>query len=169
MVTKDQSIAAEFYQTYIQAAKEQEPLKSLKKNSKDFKDFIKKIPAKKHNYAYAEGKWTIKELIQHLIDTERVFAYRALRFARKDATPLASFDENAWAANAKVGDRKWDDLIKEFRAVRKSTEMMFESFDDEALLSSGTASNHPINVVALGFIAAGHVAHHCRIIKERYL
>jgi len=169
MVTKKDVIAPEFFHTYINAVKEQDAIKALKKNSSDFKELLKKIPRKKIDYAYAEGKWTIKELLQHIIDAERVFTYRALRFSRKDATPLASFDENGWAANAKASTRKWNDLVKEFKALRKSTEILFESFDDEQLSLTGTASNYSMNVVALGFIAAGHVAHHQKIIKERYL
>ena len=169
MVTKKDVIAAGFYHKYINSLKEQDVVKALKKNSGDFKELLKKIPHKKIDYAYAEGKWTIKELLQHIVDAERVFAYRALRFARKDTTPLASFDENAWAAGAKASTRKWNGIVKEFKAVRKSTEILFESFDDEQLLSIGTASNNSINVVALGFIAAGHVAHHANIIRDRYL
>ncbi len=169
MVTKSDVIAAEFYQKYINAVKEKNVVKAIQKNSDDFKQFLKQISRKKIDYAYAEGKWTIKELLQHIIDAERVFTYRALRFSRKDATPLASFDENNWAANAHASDRKWSDLVKEFKSVRKATEILFESFNDEQLLSKGAASNNEINVVALGFITAGHVAHHQKIIKERYL
>ena len=169
MVTKKDVVAAEFFQRYINTSKEKTVVKAIKKSSDDFISLLKKIPSKKVDYTYAEGKWTIKELLQHIIDAERVFAYRALRFSRKDATPLASFDENSWAANSRASARKWDDLLKEFKALRKSTELMFESFNDEQLLSKGTASNHEINVLALGFIAAGHVIHHQNIIEERYL
>ena len=169
MVSKKDAVAAEFYQKYINAVKEKNVMQALQKTSADFKKLLEEIPRKKMDYAYAEGKWTIKELLQHIIDAERVFVYRALRFARKDSTPLASFDQNSWAANAQTNNRKWNELVKEFKALRKSTEILFESFNDDQLLSTGTASNNNINVVALGFIAAGHVAHHINIIKERYL
>jgi hypothetical protein len=169
MLSKKDASAAEFFHTYLHAAKEDNLIKALKKSSKEIKELLEKIPTKKIDHAYAEGKWTIKELLQHIMDAERVFAYRALRFSRQDNTPLASFDENAWAAHANIGHRKWDDMVKEFKALRKSTELMFESFDDQQLLSVGTASGHPINVLALGFITAGHAAHHVNIIKERYL
>jgi hypothetical protein len=169
MVTKKDAIAAEFYHKYINTVKQQDVIKALKKSSEAFNELLKKMPRKKIDHAYGQGKWTIKELLQHVIDAERVFAYRALRFARKDAAPLASFDENAWAESAKASSRKWDDMVREFKAVRKSTEIMFASFDEEQLLCSGTASNNSINVVALGFIAAGHVAHHANIIRDRYL
>jgi hypothetical protein len=169
MATKKDTIAAVFYQGYINNAKGDDVLKALKKSTKGFNKFIDKIPKKKINFSYAKGKWTIKELLQHIIDAERVFTYRALRFARKDATPLQSFDENKWTANANINNRKWNDLINEFNAVRKSTEILFASFNDDQLLSTGTASDNTINVLALGFICAGHVEHHINIIKERYL
>lgn len=169
MPTKKDCIAAEFYQPYINLVKEENVSKAIKKSGAQIKKFLKTIPRKKIDYAYAEGKWTIKEILQHLIDGERVFAYRAVTFARKDATHLPSFDENTWAQNAKIKNRKWKDLVEEFKTVRKSTELLFESFDDEQLLSTGTASNKTINVLAIGFICAGHPEHHIKIIKERYL
>jgi uncharacterized damage-inducible protein DinB len=169
MVTKKDAIASESFQKYIDLVHEKDLMKALKKNSKQFKEFLEKLPKKKIDFAYAEGKWTIREVLQHIIDAERVFTYRAVTFARKDTTPLPSFDENNWAANANGAMRKWNDLLKEFKAVRKSTESLFASFTDEQLLSSGTASNKPSNPVALGFVCVGHAAHHIQIIKERYL
>ncbi|HVM86784.1 MAG TPA: DinB family protein [Puia sp.] len=169
MATKKDAIAADFYQKYINAAKEKEVMKAIEKNATDFSKLLKKIPLKKINYAYAEGKWTLKELVQHIVDAERVFAYRALRISRKDPTPLASFDEKKWADNSRASERKWNDLLKEFKAVRKSTEILFGSFNEDQLLAKGTASNHEINVLALGYIIPGHVEHHIHIIKERYL
>ncbi|HLY71192.1 MAG TPA: DinB family protein [Puia sp.] len=169
MVTKKDCIAAEFYSAYIALVKEDNLSKALKKNTAQVKKLLKKIRTKKVDYAYAEKKWTIKEILQHLIDAERVFAYRAITFARKDTTPLPSFDEKNWAENAKVKKRKWKDLVDEFKTVRKATEKLFRSFDDEQLLSKGTASDNTINVVALGFICAGHAAHHVKVIKQRYL
>jgi hypothetical protein len=104
-----------------------------------------------------------------MIDTERVFAYRALSFSRKDPAALPGFDENNWAAQSMVKDRDWRDMIEEFKAVRKATEALFYSFTDEQLLYSGTASNNSLNVLATGYICAGHVNHHINILKERYL
>jgi len=169
MTTRKDSLAAEYCQHYINSAKDDEVLKALKKNTKDLKKFLDKIPRKKINYAYSEGKWTIKEILRHVIDAERVFAYRALTFARKDDTSLPGFDENNWALNAQTIRRNWNDLVDEFKAVRKSTELLFASFNDDQLLSNGTAGNNAINVIALGFIIAGHTQHHINIIKERYL
>jgi hypothetical protein len=169
MVPKHEIVAMEFMQNYIKAVKEDDVLKALKKNTRQFSKFLKDIPGKKVNYAYAEGKWTIKEILQHIVDAERVFAYRALSFARKDATPLPGFDENSWAANADGAKRKWNDLVEEFKDLRKSTERLFGSFTDDQLRATGTANGNSVNVLALGFLPAGHVLHHMRIIQERYL
>lgn len=169
MATKQDSLAAEFYQNYIKLAPNENVLKSLERNTKNFRRLLRKIPRKKIDKAYAEGKWTIKELLQHIIDAERVFAYRALTFARKDKTPLPSFDENTWAEQSMAAQRDWREMIAEFKSLRHSTIKMYSSFDDSQLRSIGTASNKEINVLALGYILAGHVEHHINIIKERYL
>ncbi len=169
MVSKKDISAPEFPSHYIKLIKEDDVLKAIKKNTRTFKKFINKIPKKKIDYAYAEGKWTIRESLRHIIDCERVFAYRALSFSRKDVNPLPGFDESSWALHAETKNRKWKDLIDEFDALRKSTELLFESFSQEQLLASGTASNYQINVIALGFVIAGHTQHHINIIKERYL
>jgi len=169
MISKKDIIASEFYQRYIDLVEGDEVLKGLRQSSKQFKKLLKKIPKNKIDFAYAPGKWTIKELLQHVIDAERVFSYRALRFARKDPTPLPGFEEKEWAANAQIDNRKWSDLVEEFESVRKSTELLFESLKADQLLASGTASNHSINVLGLGYVCSGHVFHHINIIKERYL
>jgi hypothetical protein len=169
MLSKKDAVAAEFYANYINSAPDTEVVKGIQKNTKAFRKFLKNIPAKKRNYAYAEGKWTIGQLLQHIIDAERVFGYRAISFARKDKTPLPSFDENLWANSAQAITRRWEDSVEEFKAVRKSTESLFASLREEDLLFTGTASNHPVNALALGYVIAGHVQHHMNIISERYL
>jgi hypothetical protein len=169
MAEKIDALAAEFYQGYISQAPDEDVSKAIEKNSRNFRKLMKKIPRKKIDYAYAEGKWTIRELVQHIIDAERVFSYRATSIARKDPTPLPSFDENIWAANAHAKDRSWKELIGEFRSLRASNEILFSALSEEQLRSIGTASNKQINVLALGYIIAGHVEHHLGIIKERYL
>jgi hypothetical protein len=169
MLTRKDAIAAGFFQNYIKKGKDEPVLKALRKNTAKFKKFLSYIPKKKIDYAYAPGKWTIRELLQHIIDAERVFGYRALRFARKDATPLPGFEENEWALHSEASARKWDDLINEFKALRKSTELLFASFSEEQLLATGSASNNPLNALALGYICSGHVAHHIDVIKDRYL
>jgi hypothetical protein len=169
MVPKHEIIAAEYQHAYINHIKEGDVHKALKKNTREFKKFLKTIPHRKIDHAYADGKWTLRDMLQHIIDAERVFAYRALSFARKDNTPLPGFDENSWAANAGGTHRKWSDLIEEFKALRQSTELLFGSFTDEQLRATGTADGQACNVLALGFLPAGHAAHHMRIIKEKYL
>jgi DinB superfamily len=159
----------EFYHNYINQVPEDDLATSFKNQSPLFIDFVKNIPANKIDYAYAEGKWTIKEVFQHIIDAERIFCYRALRFARKDPTPLPSFDENLFAQNAKADKRNWNDLIEEFKTVRKATESLFSSFDEEQLNANGISNNHPNYVLAFGFILIGHSIHHIKVIKERYL
>jgi len=169
MPRPDLSKVPEFYHDYIKKAPENDLMAALKNNTSAFNELLNTIPSEKHDYRYAEGKWTIKEVLQHIIDAERIFSYRALRFARKDNTPLPGFDENLFAANAKTEKRSWNELVEEFNAVRKSTELLFTSFDEQDLDSSGIASNNSNYVLGIGFICAGHCAHHQQVIKERYL
>ncbi len=119
--------------------------------------------------AYAEGKWTIRELLQHLIDAERVFNYRALAFARNDRQTLPPFDEDAYAAHSNADARSWEHLVFEYNALRESTQFLYNSFSDEALNRVGNASSHSVGVSMLGFVTVGHVSHHLDIIEERYL
>lgn len=169
MVYKNEITVADYYTNYINAIPEDNLQEALANNTRRFRKLLKQIPHKKINYAYAEGKWTIKELLQHIIDAERVFIYRALTFARQDPAQLPGFDENTWAITAKAPKRKWNDLVNEFKALRASNESFFNSLDDEQLRQTGIANNNPVSVAALGFLCAGHAAHHIRIIKERYL
>jgi uncharacterized damage-inducible protein DinB len=161
--------AAEFYHGYINHAKGNSVGEIITHHGTKLKEFYNGLPEEKGAYAYAQGKWTIKELLQHVIDAERIFAYRALRFARKDATPLPSFDENAYAQHSYAADRTLQSLKDEFNAVRASTDMMLSSFNEDQLNASGTASNKHITVNALAFIIYGHLLHHKAIIEERYL
>ncbi|ALM47593.1 damage-inducible protein DinB [Flavobacterium psychrophilum] len=135
----------------------------------NFVHFVREIPMDKYEYRYAEGKWTIKEIIQHLIDSERIFAYRALRFSRGDETSLPGFDENAYAENVDADNRSTNDLLTELSALRHANIMMFKSFSAEALLRKGTASGYTVSVRAFGFLIIGHQNHHVKIFKERYL
>jgi DinB family protein len=169
MSGKNDALAAEFYQNYISKAPDENVVKAIEKNARNFRKLLKKIPKKKIDYAYAEGKWTIRELVQHVIDAERVFSYRATSIARKDATPLPSFDENVWAANSQASNRGWKEMIEEFRSLRAANAILFSTFAEEQLRSIGVASNKEVNVLAIGYILAGHVEHHIDVIKERYL
>ncbi|MER3498473.1 MAG: DNA damage-inducible protein DinB [Chitinophagaceae bacterium] len=158
-----------FYHGYISQVTENDLKAAFQNHTKRFVDFLATIPEEKVNYAYAEGKWTIKEVLQHIIDTERIFCYRALTFARKDETPLPGFDEDVYAKNSKASQRNWKEMIEEFKAVRLATELLFQSFDDEQLDASGVANSHSNYVLGIGYIIAGHCTHHINIIRERYL
>ena len=169
MPRPDLARVPEFFHNYIKHVPEDDLMTSFKNQTPVFVNFLNAIPADKIDYAYAVGKWTIKEVLQHVIDAERIFCYRALRFARKDPTPLHGFDENLFAANAKAVKRNWNDLIEEFKTVRKATEWLYNSFDDEQLDATGVSDNHSNYVLAFGYISIGHILHHLKMIKERYL
>lgn len=135
----------------------------------NIKNFCESITEEKSTYAYAAGKWTLKEVLQHLIDTERIFAYRALAIARKDTTTLPSFDENEYAANSNANTRTWHSLTEEMLAVRATTKFLFHSFNTETLATTGKFSNNTSSVNELGLIIVGHFYHHVNIVAERYL
>lgn len=118
---------------------------------------------------YAEGKWSIKELVGHVIDGERIFAYRALRFARNDQTPLPGFEQDDYINNARFGDYQLSELIEEFEHVRKATLSLFRHLDAGAWSRQGSANDALVSVRALAYIIAGHEAHHMNILRERYL
>ena len=158
-----------FYGTYIDKAVTLDLIPGLENSFKNTLNFFKSIPENKLEFSYADGKWTVKEIIQHLIDAERVFAYRALRFARQDKTPLPGFDENEYAVASDANNRTIEDLIEEYISLRQATIAMFKSFSDDVLMQIGIASQGETSVRAVGFIIIGHETHHCAIIRERYL
>jgi uncharacterized damage-inducible protein DinB len=137
--------------------------------SEQLASFYTNLPDAKADYAYAADKWTLKDLLQHVIDTERIMSYRLLRIARKDETPLASFDENSYAANARASNRSFTALKEEFLAVRKSTDLLLQSLEQEQFENAGTASGNKMTANALAYIIFGHMLHHKTIIEERYL
>lgn len=169
MSRPDLTRVPEWYHGYINSAKGEDLLAMLQKQLDSFTDFLKSIPKDKRDYRYEPGKWSVRDLVQHIIDGERVFAYRSLSFARFDKTPLPGFEENDWAENAHASDRKWKDLVAEFKAVRESSILLFSSFTEEQLEATGTASGNSNYVRAFGFIIVGHLEHHVKIMKERYL
>ncbi|HET6255987.1 MAG TPA: DinB family protein [Puia sp.] len=169
MIPKSEIIPAETYQGYLDLVRENDFRQAIGKNTRQFRKLLESIPRKKHDYAYAEGKWTLREVLQHIIDCERVFDYRALWFARMDATPLPSFDEIAWGKTSGGANRRWKDLVEEFKLVRESTEYLFDSFSDEQLRFVGQANGRPLNAFTIAYLVPGHVAHHITIIRERYL
>ena len=169
MIPRSEIIPAEFYQGYIDRIEEDDFREAIRRNTKQFRKFLDNIPRKKYDHAYAEGKWTIREMLQHIIDAERVFTYRVLTFSRKDASPLPGFDENNWAEQAGANERRWKELLEEFVVVRTATEYLFDSLSDDQLRFVGNANGRPLNAFTLGFIIPGHVAHHMHILEERYL
>ncbi|UPQ79484.1 DinB family protein [Flavobacterium azooxidireducens] len=160
---------APYYSPYIIALGNVNLIEELEKSMQNFEEFLTQIPSEKHEFRYAEGKWTIKDIVQHLIDAERIFAYRSLRFARKDQTPLSGFDENEYVDATDANKRTLSDLLQEYKVVRLSTMYLFKSFTDEELMHMGIALNNSFTVRAIGFIALGHQKHHQHIIEERYL
>jgi hypothetical protein len=132
-------------------------------------DLLASVPADRADYAYAPGKWTVKEVVGHLSDVERVMGYRALTFARRDTTPLPGFDENAWVPAGNFGSRTLPDLAEEFRAVRAATVQLVSHLEPDAFTRRGAANNNPVSVRALMYIIAGHELHHAELLRERYL
>lgn len=167
LTTKEYS---DFYANYIaQISNEYNLIEELEISLHRYIKFVQDIPMDKFDYSYKEGKWTIKDIIQHIIDAERVFAYRALRFARNDKTELPGFEENDYANQANGKKRSIIELLTEFSALRQSTILLFKSFNDEQLLKIGYANNNPMSVRALGFIIIGHQNHHQKVFEEKYL
>ncbi len=158
-----------YFDTYVNTVTENDLMEALNNQQPVIASFFSALPKDIHEFAYASGKWTLKEVLQHLIDCERIFTYRALCIARKEQQDLISFEENDYAANSMANARNWQELCEEFIAVRQSTLLLFKGFTRQQLESSGTANNKKITVHALGFIIAGHVNHHKKIIEERYL
>jgi uncharacterized damage-inducible protein DinB len=158
-----------FYKPYIIASQSENCIEDLEISLHQFIKFVQNIPMDKFDYRYADGKWTIKEIIQHLIDAERVFSYRALRISRKDKTPLPGFDENLFVENTDANSRSIQDLLTEMAVVRQATISLFKSFNSEQLLQIGISSNASISVRAIGFIIIGHQNHHKNVFSERYL
>jgi len=144
-------------------------LKHLADNLRATVDFVRALPEEKLLYRYAEGKWTIKEILAHLIDDERIYAYRALRFARNDQTELPGFEQDAYALESGANERPLEEMLEEFATVRRSTIALFNSFDDRVLTRSGVASGNVMSVRAAAYHIAGHELRHLNIIKERYL
>lgn len=161
--------AASFYHKYIDLIAANDLHEAFKQQAITLDSFLDALPDSKADHAYAEGKWTVKQLLQHMIDTERIFAHRSLWFARKSPTALSGFDENEYAANADVSKRTLQSLVDEMKAVRRSTEFLFNSFSDKELNTVGTANTYDITVNAMGYVILGHVQHHKTILEERYL
>ncbi|MDX9751631.1 MAG: DinB family protein [Flavobacteriales bacterium] len=158
-----------YYGPYVQAASAHDLAAALAHPDAGFGGLIGLVGPDRAEHRYAPGKWSIKEVVQHVIDAERVFAYRALRFARQDTTALPGFDEDAYAPASEAGRRSLEDLVAEAARLRLSSIDLFGGFTPEMLMRRGTASGQAISVRALGWVIAGHAAHHLAIIHQRYL
>ncbi|HEX7977632.1 MAG TPA: DinB family protein [Gemmatimonadaceae bacterium] len=159
---------APFYQGYVASVPEGDVVTLLRQSGRELLDAVAAIPEDRGGFRYADGKWSIREVIGHLIDAERIFTYRALRIARGDTTPLAAFDENEYVKTADSDARTLSNLARELGALRESSVQLFESLPDDAWGRFGVASGKDISVRALAYITAGHAMHHLRILRERY-
>jgi hypothetical protein len=160
---------AEYYSKYTRLVPEGDVVEILERQMEETAAFLRGIPAHLHDHRYADGKWSVKEVIGHLSDAERIFSYRALRFGRGDTTPLSSFDENAYVDNARFAEQDYELLVDDFVAVRGATLTLLRQFNAAEAARRGEASGWPVSVRALAVIMAGHVIHHTSILRERYL
>ena len=159
----------EYYKKYISLVTSQDLTDAMEYGTSQTIKLMNNIPPSKYDYSYAEGKWTIKETMLHIMDTERIFCYRALRFARGDSTELPGFDQDDYIPMAKGHQRSFSAILKEYKSVRQASIALYKSFDEEMLGRIGIASGNPFSVRALGYIITGHEIHHRNILKERYL
>lgn len=158
-----------FYKGYVKLVEHPDVLQALRISGYRMMELVHSIPEGKADFRYAEGKWSIREVLCHMMDAERIFSYRALRFARNDQTPLSGFDENAYALHLNAEARTLAQLGDEMQHLRTSTVDLFNGFTQEMLVRKGTANNNELTVGALGMIIAGHETHHGKVLRERYL
>src|SRR6185436_7036505 len=163
----DQSEFAPFYAGYIGKVPDSGPAPLMKAQIGELEK-LRSLPEDKANHAYAAGKWTVKELIGHVVDAERVFSYRLIRIARGDKTPLSGFDENAWAKTAPHKKRPIAEVIDEMIAVRRATLALVDSLDESTISNVGLANNNSVSARAICWIMARQTNHHLNILKERY-
>ncbi len=159
-----------YYQIYLdQLATDLELLPGYLEGKTTMVDFMLNLPEDKENYAYGPGKWTVKEVIQHIIDTERLFMYRCLRVARADSTPLAGFEQDDYIASSNANNKSMDSLIREYKATRDYSMNLLQSFRKQDLIQVGTASGSPVSAAAAAFMVLGHELWHKKVLEERYL
>jgi hypothetical protein len=158
-----------YYEQYISLVKGDNIIRSLEEQILTMQNILSEVPEEKENFTYAQGKWTMKEVIGHVIDTERIFAYRALRFARQDKTELPGFDQDQYVPAGNFNKRTLYDLAHEFGIVRESNLIMFRNFDEKGWSSSGSANGKEISVRAIAYAMAGHALHHMNVIRTKYV
>ena len=159
---------ADFYAGYIAALPPGDILEILDLQRDQIRHLAENVAGDRETFRYAPGKWSVREMVGHLIDAERVFSYRALCFSRGDATPLPGFDENFYVANADFDSRTLQSLIEELTLLRSANVLLFRSLAPEKLARAGVANTYPVSVRALAFILAGHLQHHFGVLRERY-
>lgn len=157
-----------YYKTYIDKLPDQDLIMILEDQKTEFTNFLKGLNDENLKHSYAQGKWTVAQVLQHIIDTERIFQYRALTIAREDLTPISGFDQDAYVPASKAERRSLESFIKEFEFVRNSGIALFESFEDEMFNRVGAASKSKLSPRAAGFIMAGHQKHHLLLFKSHY-
>jgi uncharacterized damage-inducible protein DinB len=158
-----------YYNNYINVVKDFPLPTALQQGHERYNELFDGLTEEQWNHRYAPDKWSIKEVVQHVIDAERIFTYRALCFARGEQQNLPPFEENEYAANSRADARTGKQIAEEFSLVRQSTIALFSSFDKEALDSEGVANSTQVSVREIGYIQAGHSLHHLKVIRERYL
>ncbi|HTF19928.1 MAG TPA: DinB family protein [Chryseolinea sp.] len=168
MINPDLLFVPPFYRAYVHLVKDQDLFDNFEQSGALTQQMLSKISEDNGNYSYAPGKWTIKEVLCHMIDTERIFAYRAMRFGRNDKTPLPGFEENDYAPEANAHNRTVAVIAAEMNRLRLTTIDLYRSFTPAMLLRKGTANNSEISVLNLGFVISGHETHHRNILNDRY-
>lgn len=165
----DRSEYDPYYERYILLVEDRDIIDTLASQPTVLQDLLTAVPEDRGGFAYAEGKWSLKEVLGHLIDGERMFAYRLLRISRGDETPIEGFEQDGYIENAHSNDRSFADLLEEFSLLRRANMIFFNNLRDDAWSRVGTANNVKISVRALVYIMAGHIEHHLGILRERYL
>lgn len=160
---------APYYNTYISLIEGNDVLNVLDAQSAELRAAVGNLEEERGSYTYEAGKWSIKELLSHIIDGERIFAYRILRISRGDETPIEGFEQDDYIATSNANNRSFVEMLDEFELTRRGNILMVKNIDDEGSKRIGTASGNPISVRAMTYIMAGHVTHHLRILQERYL
>ncbi|MEP7147865.1 MAG: DinB family protein [Acidobacteriota bacterium] len=158
-----------YYERYVSLVADVDIIGRLGAQSTNLQDIVTGLTEEKGAFRYAAGKWSIKELLGHLIDSERMFAYRLLRISRGDETPIEGFEQDGYIENAHSNERSFADLLEEFSLLRRANMIFVKNLDDDAWSRVGTANNVKISVRALVYIMAGHIEHHLAILKELYL
>ena len=157
-----------YYEGYVSLVADEDIIAALEKQPSELKDLFANVSEDRGTFAYEKGKWTLKEMLSHLIDGERIFAYRVLRISRGDETPIEGFEQDGYIENSHANDRCFVDLLDEFELQRRSSLHLFKNLSDEDARRFGIANEVRISVRALVYIMAGHVRHHIAILKERY-